>query len=179
VVAKELEDIDTESAAAVQSITGMLAEQVANRPDDTAAVHRDTVLTYRELDARSAALAGRLVAAGAGPDTCVGVYAEPSLDLMTGVWGVLRSGAAYLPLSPDYPDERLRYMLEDSRTAVVVAQPHLRDRLERLAPAGTTVVTAADAQAHAARRPDRPDLARPRPRHLAYVIYTSGSTGRP
>lgn len=178
-VAKELEDIDTESAAAVQSITGMLAEQVANRPDDTAAVHRDTALTYRELDARSAALAGRVRAAGAGPDTCVGVYAEPSLDLMTGVWGVLRSGAAYLPLSPDYPDERLRHMLEDSRTAIVVVQPHLRERLERLAPAGTTVVTAADAQAYADRHPDLPGPADPRPRHLAYVIYTSGSTGRP
>lgn len=110
---------------------------------------------------------------GVAPDTCVGLYTEPSADLMIGVWGILSAGAAYLPLSPDYPAARLRYMTENADVRVIVTQPHLRERVLGLAPAGTTVVTTADVSGPTAPRPDTD------PDHLAYVIYTSGSTGKP
>ena len=157
----------------------LLAQQAGLRPDATAVSRGGERLTYRELDARARALADRLAGLGVGPDTRVGLFTEPSLDLMTGAWGILAAGAAYLPLSPDYPEERLRHMLEDSGTSVVVTQPHLRERLAALAPRGTTVLTPQDT----AEEPFTPEADGSRapagPGHLAYVIYTSGSTGRP
>ncbi len=154
----------------------LLAHQAALRPDATAVDYRDTRLSYGELHRRSRDLGDRLARLGIGPDTCVGLFTEPSLDLMVGAWGILAAGAAYLPLSPDYPEDRLRYMLEDSGTSVVVTQPQLRDRVTALAPRGTTVLTPQDAPSEG----DLPPVASvPAPEHLAYVIYTSGSTGRP
>ncbi len=110
-----------------------------------------------------------------GADDCVGLYVEPSAQTMVGAWGILFAGAAYLPLSPEYPDDRLRYMIEDSGTTVVVTQEHLRAHLADMVPAGTRVVSLETV------RPRTPSAAsaRPSPGDLAYVIYTSGSTGRP
>ncbi|WP_432000693.1 amino acid adenylation domain-containing protein [Streptomyces sioyaensis] len=155
-------------------LTGLLGEQAAAQPDAVAVVRDDQCLTYRELERASGQLAALLREMGVGADDCVGVYVEPSLELMTGVWGILFAGAAYLPLSPEYPEDRLRYMIEDSRTRVIVTQDHLAVRAAELAPPGTRVVTLADAADHAAVGP-----AAVRPDALAYVIYTSGSTGRP
>ncbi|MDV6289131.1 AMP-binding protein [Streptomyces sp. UP1A-1] len=94
---------------------------------------------------RVGCLAARLAGLGVGAEDRVGLFTEPSTELMTGVWGILTAGAAYLPLSPDYPEDRLRYMIEDSGTRVIVTQDRLRDRLAALAPAGTVIVTPADA----------------------------------
>ncbi|MGZ6772863.1 MAG: amino acid adenylation domain-containing protein, partial [Mycobacteriaceae bacterium] len=109
-----------------------------------------------------------------GADDCVGLYVEPSLDLMVGAWGIVFSGAAYLPLSPEYPEDRLRFMIEDSRAQVIVTQDHLVARLVELAPQGTRIVTIGGAEDFV-----EVSLPAPRPDALAYVIYTSGSTGRP
>ncbi|MFJ8196434.1 amino acid adenylation domain-containing protein [Streptomyces sp. NPDC096152] len=152
----------------------LLREQAALRPTATAVISGAESLTYRELDAAASRLASRLHALGVTRDARVGLFAEPSLDLMTGVWGILSSGAAYLPLSPEYPEERLRYMIEDSGTRVVLTQDHLAARLRDLVPRGTVVVTPADAAPGTAAAPQAPA-----PADLAYVIYTSGSTGRP
>jgi non-ribosomal peptide synthetase component F len=86
------------------------------------------------------------------PDDCVGIFVELSIDLLVGVWGILFSGSAYLPLSPEYPEERLRYMIEDTRAKVIFSQEHLSVKMEEgifdqspriaeLAPQGTTIVT--------------------------------------
>jgi len=155
-------------------LTGLLDQQVQARPDEVAVVCGDVRLTYRELRSASGELAAHLHALGVAADDCVGLYVEPSADLVTGVWGILRAGAAYLPLSPEYPEDRLRYMLDDSRARVLLTQEHLRHRLAGLVPAGTRIVTLADARGAAG-----PVPAGPRPDSLAYVIYTSGSTGRP
>lgn len=157
------------------SLRSLLHHQAQLRPGDIAVTAADGDLTFHELKAEADRLAAHLHALGVAPDTCVGLYAEPSADLVTGVWGILTAGAAYLPLSPDYPEARLRYMVENAGARVVVTQPHLRDRLHRLVPEGTTVVTAADTQAAGASFP-LPDV---QSDHLAYVIYTSGSTGKP
>lgn len=156
------------------TLRALLAHQARLRPDDIAVSHAHGDLTFRQLHDAAHRLGAHLARLGVRPDTCVGLFTEPSAELMTGVWGILSAGAAYLPLSPDYPEERLRYMVEDSGTGVVVTQSRLRERALRLVPEGTTVVTADEV----------PDLStgplpQPRGNHLAYVIYTSGSTGRP
>src|SRR5207248_1879424 len=91
-------------------------------------------------------------------------------------------GAGYLPLSPEYPEDRVRFMIEQSRTRVIVCAENLRAKLAALAPPGVRVVTPGDAAADARAHPAAPGLwteVGPHPGHLAYVIYTSGSTGNP
>ncbi|MEU6718446.1 amino acid adenylation domain-containing protein [Nonomuraea sp. NPDC046802] len=152
----------------------LLLQQAENRPDAVAVTGTGGSLTFRELVRDAGRLATRLRRLSTGPDDRVGLYADPSADLMTGVWGILMAGAAYLPLSPDYPHDRVRFMIEDSRAAVVVTQPHLVREVSELAPPGTRIVSLADEV-----EGWRPGEAAWRPGSLAYVIYTSGSTGRP
>ncbi|WP_410664239.1 amino acid adenylation domain-containing protein [Amycolatopsis sp. lyj-84] len=152
----------------------LLGHWSRTQPDAIAVVDGDRELTFRGLEEASRELAGHLTGLGIGANDPVGLYVEPSADLMTGAWGILAAGAAYLPLSPEYPEDRLRYMLEDSRTGVVVTQPHLAGRLAGLVPAGTRIVSVADVRGETGELPPGP-----RPDSLAYVIYTSGSTGRP
>ncbi|RKT12104.1 amino acid adenylation domain-containing protein [Streptomyces sp. 1114.5] len=156
------------------ALTGLLDRQVRTRPNSTAVIGEEGGLTFLELSETARRLAAHLRRLGAGPDACVGLYVEPSVDLVAGAWGVLYAGAGYLPLSPEYPEDRLRYMVEDSGTRIVLTQAHLRERLAALAPAGTEIVTFEDAPpAHPAAEGGA------EPESLAYVIYTSGSTGRP
>lgn len=155
-------------------LTDLLKQQAAGQPEAAAVVCGDQHLTYQELEQASNRLATDLQHLGVGADDCVGLYVEPSLDLMAGAWGILFAGAAYLPLSPEYPEDRVRYMIEDSRTGVIVTQKHLVTRLVELAPQGTLVITVDGAErlVGAVAPASRPDS-------LAYVIYTSGSTGKP
>ncbi|MFI8993365.1 amino acid adenylation domain-containing protein [Streptomyces sp. NPDC053542] len=157
----------------------LLREQAEARPQAVAVIGEDQSLTYRELAGAGDRLASHLRQLGVATGDTVGLFVEPSLDLMAGAWGILFAGAAYLPLSPEYPEDRLRYMLEDSRTRIVVAQDHLAARLAELAPQGTRIVTLTDAAEHAGPGSDGVRPMEPRPDDLAYVIYTSGSTGRP
>ncbi|MEQ0561814.1 amino acid adenylation domain-containing protein [Amycolatopsis sp. NEAU-NG30] len=142
------------------TVTAMFAGQAARRPQATALVCGDTSLTYAELDRRSNRLAHRLRGRGAGPGTVVGVCLPRSVDLVTALLAVLKTGAAYLPIDPEYPEERRRLLLTESEARLVVTpeltgDPALGDEPE------TAVGQPVDA------------------RDLAYVIYTSGSTGRP
>ncbi|MEU9247637.1 amino acid adenylation domain-containing protein, partial [Streptomyces sp. NPDC048385] len=146
--------------------------QVAATPDRPAAELGDRQLTYAELDARAVALAARLRSLGVGPGATVGVFLEPSLDLVASVLAVVRAGAAWLPLDPSYPADRLSYMIRDSGTALVVADATAPEWLRGL---GIPLADPADDAAPAEPVP----LPRPRPESAAYVIYTSGSTGRP
>ncbi|TGY96809.1 amino acid adenylation domain-containing protein, partial [Streptomyces rhizosphaericola] len=135
----------------------MLRHQARERRDEIAVIAADSRLTFGELHSSADLLGSHLVGAGVAPDSCVGLFVEPSADLVTGVWGILAAGAAYLPLSPDYPDSRLRYMASDAGVGVVVTQPHLRARLTGLVPEGTTVVTVDDATAPSAGSPATPE----------------------
>ncbi|MFJ8910034.1 amino acid adenylation domain-containing protein [Amycolatopsis sp. NPDC102389] len=155
-------------------LTDLLRHFSDTRPASVAVVDGDREMTFRGLEEASAELAAHLAGLGIGTDDTVGLHVEPSLELMAGAWGILAAGAAYLPLSPEYPEERLRYMLEDSGTGVVVTQPHLAGRLAGLAPAGTRIVSVTDSAGATGAVPRGP-----RPDSLAYVIYTSGSTGKP
>jgi amino acid adenylation domain-containing protein len=153
----------------------LLHDRVRARPDDPAVVSGGHTLTFRGLAERASGLARRLQQLGVAGDDCVGLFTEPSMDLIVGAWGILLSGGAYLPLSPEYPEERLRYMIEDARVGVIVAQETLVERLTELVPPGTRIVTLAEAIEAGGILVDSGR----RPGDLAYVIYTSGSTGKP
>ncbi|MFD5626604.1 non-ribosomal peptide synthase/polyketide synthase [Streptomyces sp. NPDC127072] len=150
--------------------------QAARTPAATAVVFRGEALTYAELDARAEALARRLRAQGAGPESFVAVAVPRSAELMVALLGVLKSGAAYLPLDLDYPAERVAYMLADSGAATVVTTADAAARVPRTD--GLTLVTLdeRDTSPTAGQEPARTAAG---PDDPAYLIYTSGSTGRP
>ncbi|MFJ5228722.1 amino acid adenylation domain-containing protein [Kitasatospora sp. NPDC088391] len=148
-----------------------IAEAVAATPDAVAVEFEDTALTYRELADRADRLARALTAAGAGPDTVVGVAVPRSAELMVALLAVLRAGAAYLPLDTEYPAERLAGMIEDARPVCVLTLPG--------ADAAVPAVPGVPLLPVDATGPADLALAAPGPDHAAYVIFTSGSTGRP
>lgn len=144
-------------------------QQAEKTPDATALEAGGVVLTYGALKARSEQLAGALVDRGAGPGTVVGLCMERSAEMIVALMAILKTGAAYLPLDPDYPADRISFMIEDSGAALVVASAKARAVLD-LDP---NILVAPDATS-----------ATPAPMvgssdDLAYLIYTSGSTGTP
>jgi amino acid adenylation domain-containing protein/non-ribosomal peptide synthase protein (TIGR01720 family) len=158
------------------SLHRLIEAQVARTPRAHATVYEGEQLTYAELNARANRLARHLRRLGCGPETRVGVAMERSLDLVVALLGILKAGAAYVPLDPDYPAERLAYMLEDSRPAVLVTQQRLLASLPSWGGPVLCLDTASEilaAESPADLDGDLDD------RHLAYMIYTSGSTGRP
>ncbi len=177
----------TESAGSAESagvgdLTGLLGIQVRTRPDAVAVVHGDDTLTFRELAEAAHYQALHLRTLGVGKDTCVGLFTGAGLRQAIGVWGVLRSGGAYLPLSPDYPDDRVRTMIEDSGITVLHTEEKLLDRARELAGSGVRLVTEKDAEEFRKNLDENTrniPLPPPDPDGLAYVIYTSGSTGSP
>ncbi|RKH11913.1 amino acid adenylation domain-containing protein, partial [Corallococcus sp. CA053C] len=150
----------------------LFEEQARRTPDAVAVCFQDASLTYRELDARASRVAARLQALGVGREARVGLCVERSLDLMVGLLGVLKAGAAYVPLDPSYPRERLALVLEDTGAPVLVTQQHLLEAL----PHPGAVLLLDEPEAPSAREVSRQA---PTPESTAYVIYTSGSTGRP
>ncbi len=155
-------------------IEELVAEQVERRPEAAAVVGEAGVLTYRDLDIRSAGLARRLRAEGVGPDTRVALCVERGPDFAVAILGVLKSGAAYVPLDPGYPAERLAYLLEDSGAALLLTRSGFRD-----IPRGHhRTIFLDDAEVYGA-APEPGELPAGCPGDLAYVIYTSGSTGLP
>ncbi|MCW7539367.1 amino acid adenylation domain-containing protein [Aquabacterium sp. A7-Y] len=153
------------------TLHALIERQAAQTPDRPALACGDKMLDYAELNRRADALAAHLLAAGAGPDRIVGVCLPRSVDLVVTLLGVLKSGAAYLPLDPGYPVERLAYMASDSGACCVVGDAGTAGRLAWQVPVVRIDTPAAPAAALQARRPH--------PDQLAYLIYTSGSTGRP
>jgi len=154
--------------------------QAQRTPQATALVFGDDSLSYAALDQRAGALAQQLAAAGAGPGRRVGLCAERSIGMVVGLLAILKAGAAYVPLDPAYPAERLAMMLDDAALAALVTQLHLAARLPQR-PLPRLIV---DAAGHAAEAPaglaaSTPPASGVTPDDLAYVIFTSGSTGRP
>ncbi|HYL56307.1 MAG TPA: amino acid adenylation domain-containing protein [Gemmatimonadales bacterium] len=153
----------------------LIADQARRTPDRVAVVFEGERLTYRELDRRADLLAQRLRDFDVGPDTLVGLLVERSLEMVVGILGILKAGAAYVPIDAAYPAERIAYVLADAKVTCLLTQERLQPRLPGDAPE-TVCLDTFDWTAAAG--PERPDVG-VRPDHLAYVIYTSGSTGRP
>ncbi|OXJ17426.1 non-ribosomal peptide synthetase [Burkholderia sp. HI2500] len=141
-------------------------------------VHR---ATYRELDVSTSRIAAALRRRGVQPDTPVALCVERSFDMVMALVGVLKAGAAYLPIDPDYPAERIAYMLRDARPAVAITQAHLREQVEAALGEGVTtqLLTVADLLADEAESDAAEVTATSDNAQLAYLIYTSGSTGKP
>ncbi|HLS47123.1 MAG TPA: MupA/Atu3671 family FMN-dependent luciferase-like monooxygenase, partial [Gemmatimonadales bacterium] len=155
------------------TVHGAFEEQAARSPDRTALIFRDERLTWQELDAEADRVAGALESLGVERGALVGLCAERTPRMVAALLGILKAGAAYVPLDPAYPAERIRFMLEDAAVSVLVTERHLAAAHETAVP----LLLLDDLPASPAPSPDR---SRPASgSDLAYVIYTSGSTGRP
>ncbi|MGW8443542.1 non-ribosomal peptide synthase/polyketide synthase [Paenibacillus sp. S33] len=164
-----------------QTIHGLFEEQAELYPDNVAAVMNERQLTYRELNERSNRLARKLRETGVEADQLVAILAERSLDMVVGILAILKAGGAYVPVDPDYPEERIRFMIEDSGAPLLLIQKHLHEKTDF---AGTRLelddFVWGDRGADSADALDASNLEPiSGPGNLAYVIYTSGTTGRP
>jgi amino acid adenylation domain-containing protein/thioester reductase-like protein len=153
-----------------------IERQVVRACDSVAAVYEGEQLSYGELNRRSNQLAHHLRSVGVGPDARVGLMLDRSLEMVVGLLGILKSGGAFVPLDPSYPEERLRFMVKDSGARVMVTHSALAARLST--PDVKRVALDEECRALGFEREVNP-VREATPANLAYVIYTSGSTGTP
>ncbi|QGX67144.1 amino acid adenylation domain-containing protein [Bacillus sp. ms-22] len=154
-----------------QTVHALIEAQACNTPYQKAATFCGTSWTYEELNKRANTVAARLMSSGTKPGDRVGILTRPSLDMTAAVLGVLKAGAAFVPIDADYPAQRIAYMLEDCEAEVLLIQKGLT------APPSFTghtllIEEAVEGEAHAIQVPIKPT-------DLAYMIYTSGTTGQP
>jgi amino acid adenylation domain-containing protein len=173
---------DTARAVTAATLPDLFARQATRTPHAPAVLFEEQVVSYRQLDERASRLARLLVRRGAGPGALVAVALDRSAELVAVLLAVLKSGAAYLPVDPGYPAERIGFMLADAAPAVVVTSRRLAGgRPEGAGRDGPPLVVLDDpvVAAELAALPGGTVAGGPGPRDVAYVIYTSGSTGQP
>ena len=170
---------DTAQPVAATTLPALFAAQAQRTPDAAAVVFEDRTLTYAALDAHANQLAQHLQSLGVGPETVVGLCVERSPEMVVALLGILKAGGAYLPLDPNYPRERLAFMMSDAGASVLITQQALLDKLPELATADRHVVRLDADWPLIARKPATAPATTLDPHHPAYVIYTSGSTGTP
>jgi amino acid adenylation domain-containing protein/thioester reductase-like protein len=152
----------------------MFEKNVDLHPNDTAVIFRDKKLSYGELNEQSKKIAAALRAENIGPNDIVGIMAERSLAMVIGIMGILKAGGAYLPIDPAYPEDRIRYILADSKAKALITREKLKNRSSELYQG---IILAIDkiissTEKNQIKNTNRTD-------DLCYVIYTSGTTGRP
>src|SRR6185295_5580406 len=152
----------------------LFEEQVERSPDAAAVSDESKTLTYSELNARANQLAHQLRDMGIGKEMRVGLLADRSTEMIVGILGILKAGAAFVPIDPQLPFERIAFILADVQSPIVVTQQHLVDKL----PADVSFVIELDGEESNQYSRENPpcDVAA---ENVAYVIYTSGSTGQP
>ncbi|WP_164002944.1 non-ribosomal peptide synthetase, partial [Pyxidicoccus caerfyrddinensis] len=158
------------------SLAELFEAQVLKTPHAVAVEHAGQQLTYDALNRRANQLAHHLGAMGVGPEASVGLCMERSLELVVGVLGILKAGAAYVPLEASYPRERLQWMKREAGVTVLVAQEKLAGAV---AEDGEPVLLVDAGRSELARQPESNPPVRVGGGHLAYVMFTSGSTGKP
>jgi len=156
-----------------KTIHELFEEQVKKTPDNIAVVYKNRQFTYRELNEKANRLARVLREKGVVPDSIVGIMSERSLEMIIGIIAILKAGGAYLPVDPEYPAERIKFMLEDSGACILLAQKHLSDKRSY----NGRTIELDDEHIYQGDRNNLENINRPS--DLAYVIYTSGSTGKP
>ncbi|MEA5528081.1 non-ribosomal peptide synthetase [Dolichospermum sp. UHCC 0684] len=154
----------------------LFAAQVAKTPDNIAVIFEGQKLTYQELNHRANQVAHYLQSLGVEPEVLVGICVERSLEMIIGMLGILKAGAAYLPLDPTYPKERLSFMLSDSQVQVLLTQQKF---VESFADSGAKTVCLDQDWELITRQNQENPTSDVTAENLAYVIYTSGSTGTP
>jgi amino acid adenylation domain-containing protein/non-ribosomal peptide synthase protein (TIGR01720 family) len=156
-----------------RTVDQLFEEQVERTPESVAIVYEDRYITYGELDECSNRLARTLRANGVQSDQLIGVLVERSPEMVVSVLAILKAGGAYVPIDPDYPEERIAYMLKDSKTRVLISQCKLA---HKVAFSGTWIMVDDESSYDA----DSTALVKVHGNeNLAYVIYTSGTTGKP
>ncbi|PFJ06741.1 non-ribosomal peptide synthetase, partial [Bacillus cereus] len=153
----------------------LFEQQVARTPDAVAVVYEGGKLTYQELNEKSNQLAHYLQKQGIGPESLVGICVERSPDIIIGLFGILKAGGAYVPLDPSYPENRLRYILENSQIQVLLTKEALQDWL----PKDIQAICLDRDQVMISKESNLAPVSGVTANHLAYIIYTSGSTGNP
>jgi amino acid adenylation domain-containing protein len=156
-----------------KTIYKLFEEQVEKTPDAIAIIYGNTRLSYRDLNNKSNKLARIIRGKGVNPDSIVGIMVERSYEMIVGIMGILKAGGAYMPIDPDYPSERIKYMLDDSCVRLLLSSHSIENNIEfageviklDIRKLGTGKVSNLSEHARAD--------------NLAYVIYTSGSTGKP
>ncbi|WP_143305921.1 non-ribosomal peptide synthetase [Chitinophaga vietnamensis] len=160
-----------------KTIVDLIEEQVACTPDNIAVTMGAAQLTYRELNERANRLAHYLRSKGVGADALVPVCLYRSMDMIIALLGVLKAGGAYVPIDPEYPQDRIAFMLEDTAAPVVVTSADVAADIQTFTNAEIILIDEHREQIHQQAAANPSPLATPA--HLAYVIYTSGSTGKP
>lgn len=157
------------------TIHGLFAKQARETPENIAVVmgEEKQSVTYGELDKKSSCLASHLITEGVAPGSIVGLMLERSIDMVTAMLAVLKCGAAYLPIDPGHPADRVAYMMNDSEVKLLLTQEHLRDRVQL----DVRVLELNDKSLYEDEGVELPDTAKD-VSNLAYIIYTSGSTGK-
>ncbi|PEU19241.1 MULTISPECIES: non-ribosomal peptide synthetase [unclassified Bacillus (in: firmicutes)] len=161
-----------------KTIHALFEEQAALHPDSIALEYDGEMLTYDELNKRANQLAHTLRAQGIDTESIVGIMVEPSLEMVIGQLAILKAGGAYLPIDPEYPEERIAYMLENSQTRLLLTQQHLTDKV--LTAIHNNSINMIDIEDEALYKGIANNVNMSfTSSNLAYVIYTSGSTGKP
>ncbi len=170
---------DTARAYPSKTAHVLFEDQARRTPDAPAVILDDRRLSYRELNRRANQLARHLGTLGVGPEVLVGVCLDRSLELMVALLAILKAGGAFVPLDPEYPRERLAFMLDDTRAPVILTLQPLRDRFAASREEGRHVLCLDTDWPTIARHSDADSARSSDSEHIAYVIYTSGSTGTP
>ena len=161
-------------------VVDLFEEQVRKTPNAKALVYQSRELSYQELARQSEQLAIYIRSQGVKAGDLVGIFVQPSLEMLMALLGVMKAGAAYLPLDPSYPQERIAYILEDAQSPWVITQKEIA---ENLPPVNSKILYVEDRKRTESTKPQLELEEESSPYNqgnsLAYVIYTSGSTGRP
>ncbi|HET9277015.1 MAG TPA: amino acid adenylation domain-containing protein, partial [Flavitalea sp.] len=160
-----------------KTIVDLFEEQVEKTPDNVAVVFEDQQLTYKELNEQANQLAGYLRSKGVKEETLVPICVERSLEMLVYILAILKAGAAYVPIDPEYPADRINYLLEDTGAAIVLSSRKSFSRLPDMIDAD--VIIPEDDWSVISLYPPANNNLNITPSYLAYVIYTSGSTGKP
>ncbi len=156
-----------------KSIQQVFQEQVQKSPNQTCIIYNDNKLTYKEVNNRANQVAVQLREMGVGRNTLVALMIERSVDIFTGIMGILKAGGAYVPVDPDFPEERISYMMDECETKFMLSHKSLKDKIKP----GTQIIWLDDEQTYTGNVADPESLNQPE--DMAYMIYTSGSTGKP
>ena len=156
-----------------KTVYHLFEQQAEKTPEAVAVVHDEEQVTYGELNARSNRLARTLRASGVRPDHLIGILADRSVEMIIGILAVLKAGGAYVPIDPEYPEERIRYMLEDAGSEVLLVQQHLLNRVHFEG----KLINLNDSEVFSEEESNIEPISGAH--DLAYVIYTSGTTGNP
>ena len=157
-----------------ETIISLFAEQVKKYPEKIAVKYNERELTYQELDKLSSEIASLLISKGIKQETIVGLFTERSLETVIGILGILKAGGAYLPIDTQYPEDRIGYIISDSKTPLILTTDALREKLSGYE---TSLITFEEAASR--EKADKDLEITISPESLCYIIYTSGTTGKP